>query len=403
MSALTLHPVQEIISEIAAGKMVIVTDDPGCENEADLVAAASLITPATIAFMANYGRGLICAPITAERASALELPPMAPRNTESQKTAFTVSIDAAEQITTGISAADRSRAIQLLADPSAGIDAFVQPGHIFPLQGVSGGVLRRAGHTEAALDLTRLAGLPEAGVICEIMNEDGTMARAGDLGEYQKEHNLKACTIADLIEYRRRSEKLVRRGETIEMPTDYGQFDCHLYYADNDRASTSGHHLAFARGEISADTPTLVRVHSECLTGDVFHSQRCDCGGQLDLAMKKIAEEGGVLLYLRQEGRGIGLPAKIHAYKLQEQGLDTIEANEKLGYNSDLRDYGMGAQILYDLGIRKIKLLTNNPKKVIGLEGYNLEIVEQIPLSLPSNPHNEKYLDTKKTRMGHTL
>ncbi|MBK1829684.1 bifunctional 3,4-dihydroxy-2-butanone-4-phosphate synthase/GTP cyclohydrolase II [Verrucomicrobiaceae bacterium R5-34] len=403
MSSLTLHPIDEIISEIAAGKMVIVTDDPGRENEADLVAAASMVTPEIIAFMANHGRGLICAPITAQRATELDLPPMTARNTESMKTAFTVSIDAAEGVTTGISAADRARAIHLLANPEAKADAFVQPGHIFPLQAIPGGVLRRAGHTEAAVDLARMAGLPEAGVICEIMNEDGTMARAGDLGEYQQTHQLKACTIADLIEFRRRSEKLVQRGETIDMPTDYGKFDCHLYYVDAEDTTSGGHHLAFTRGEISPDEPTLVRVHSECLTGDVFHSQRCDCGGQLDAAMRQIAEEGGVLLYLRQEGRGIGLPAKIHAYKLQEQGLDTIEANEKLGYGEDLRNYGMGAQILYDLGVRKIKLLTNNPKKMIGLEGYNLEIIEQIPLSLPANPHNQKYLQTKKDRMGHTL
>ena len=403
MPALTLHSIDEIIADIADGKMVIVVDDPDRENEADLVAAAAKVTPEMVAFMANHGRGLICAPITADRAKELELPPMAPRNTESQKTAFTVSIDAAEGITTGISAADRALAIQLLASGNAGADSFVQPGHIFPLQAVPGGVLRRAGHTEAATDLAHLAGLPKAGVICEIMNEDGTMARAGDLGTYQQQHGLKACSIADLIEYRRRSEKLVRHGETIDMPTDYGKFDCHLYYVENPNQSTGAHHLAFTRGDISPDQPTLVRVHSECLTGDVFHSQRCDCGGQLDSAMRQIAEEGGILLYLRQEGRGIGLPAKIHAYKLQEQGLDTIEANEKLGYASDLRDYGMGAQILYDLGVRKIKLLTNNPKKVVGLEGYNLEIVEQIPLSLPANPHNEKYLKTKKDRMGHTL
>jgi len=403
MSALTLHPIKEIIADIAAGKMVIVTDDPGRENEADLVAAASMVTPEMIAFMANHGRGLICAPISAQRAKELDLPPMTARNTESMKTAFTVSIDAADGVTTGISAADRARAIHLLANPEAKADSFVQPGHIFPLQAMPGGVLRRAGHTEAAIDLSRLAGHAEAGVICEIMKEDGTMARAGELGKYQKTHDLKACTIADLIEYRRRSEKLVRRGETIDMPTDYGQFDCHLYYVDAEDTTSGGHHLAFTHGEISPDKPTLVRVHSECLTGDVFHSQRCDCGGQLDAAMRQIAKEGGVLLYLRQEGRGIGLPAKIHAYKLQEQGLDTIEANEKLGYGEDLRNYGMGAQILYDLGVRKIKLLTNNPKKVIGLEGYNLEIVEQAPLSLPSNPHNEKYLKTKKDRMGHTL
>ncbi len=399
MSALTLHPIREIIEEISAGNIVIVVDDPSRENEADLVAAASLVTPQTIAFMANHGRGLICAPITETRAKQLDLPPMTARNTESMKTAFTVSVDAAEGITTGISAADRARTISLLADTEAGSATLVQPGHIFPLQAISGGVLRRAGHTEAAVDLARLAGLPEAGVICEIMLEDGTMARAGDLGEYQKEHRLKACSISDLIEYRRRSEKLVRRGETIAMPTDYGDFKCHLYYLENE----DGHHLAFTCGEISPDKPTLVRVHSECLTGDVFHSQRCDCGEQLDSAMKQIAKEGGVLLYLRQEGRGIGLPAKIHAYKLQEEGLDTIEANEKLGYASDLRDYGMGAQILYDLGVRKIKLLTNNPKKVIGLKGYHLEITQQIPLSIPANKHNKKYLQTKKDRMGHTI
>lgn len=403
MPALTLHPISEIISDIAEGKIVIVVDDPNRENEADLVAAASKVTPEMIAFMANHGRGLICAPITAARAKELELPPMTPRNTESMKTAFTVSVDAAEGITTGISAADRAKTIELLASQHAGAASLVQPGHIFPLQAVPGGVLRRAGHTEAATDLARLAGLPNAGVICEIMNEDGTMARAGNLGEYQRRHGLKACSIADLIEYRRRSEKLVRRGETVAMPTDYGDFDCHLYYVENANAATGAHHLAFTRGEIDPTKPTLVRVHSECLTGDVFHSQRCDCGAQLDAAMKHIAEQGGVLLYLRQEGRGIGLPAKIHAYKLQEQGLDTIEANEKLGFPSDLRDYGMGAQILHDLGVRKIKLLTNNPKKVVGLEGYNLEICEQIPLRFPANPHNQKYLQTKKERMGHTL
>ena len=399
MSALTFNPIEEIIEDISAGKMVIVTDDPGRENEADLIAAASMVTPEIIAFMATHGRGLICAPITAQRAEELHLPPMTRRNTESRQTAFTVSVDAAEDITTGISAADRAKTIHLLANPEATVDSLVQPGHIFPLQAVPGGVLRRAGHTEAAIDLTRLAKLPEAGVICEIMNEDGTMARAGDLGEFQEKHQLKACTIAELIEYRRHSEKLVRRGETIAMPTDYGDFECHLYYVDN----ADGHHLALTRGDISSDTPTLVRVHSECLTGDVFHSQRCDCGAQLDTALKQISEKGGVLLYLRQEGRGIGLPAKIHAYKLQEQGYDTIEANEKLGYGSDLRDYGVGAQILHDLGIRKIKLMTNNPKKIVGLEGYNLEISELIPVSIPSNPHNEKYLQTKKDRMGHTL
>jgi 3,4-dihydroxy 2-butanone 4-phosphate synthase/GTP cyclohydrolase II len=396
---LSFSPVDEIIAEIAAGRIVIVADDPDRENEADLVAAAALCTPEIISFMALHGRGLICAPITAERAEQLDLPQMTRRNREVQRTAFTVSVDAAKGITTGISSADRARCVKLLADPAAGPDDFVHPGHIFPIQYREGGVLRRAGHTEASVDLARLAGLTPAGVICEIVKEDGTMARVGDLGAYQATHGLKACTIAQLIEWRRRSEKLVVREETIGLPTDHGEFDCHLYRVETD----GSHHLALVRGEIDPDKPVLVRVHSECLTGDVFLSQRCDCGGQLDAAMERISKDGGVLLYLRQEGRGIGLAAKIHAYKLQEQGLDTIEANEKLGFGSDLRDYGMGAQILYDLGVRKIRLLTNNPKKVVGLEGYGLEIVEQLPISLPSNPHNARYLETKRDRMGHHL
>ena len=397
--SLVFSPIPEIIAEFAAGRLVIVADDPSRENEADLAGAASLCTPEMVNFMAVHARGLICAPLTAERADQLELPQMTRRNREGHKTAFTVSVDAADGITTGISAADRALTIRLLADPESQAEAFVRPGHVFPLQGVVDGVLRRAGHTEASLDLARLAGLQQAAVICEIMNDDGTMARVGQLGPYQKRHGLKACTITQLIEYRRRSEKLILREQTVLMPTDFGEFDCHLY-----RITTDGsHHLALSKGVIDPLQPTLVRVHSECLTGDVFHSRRCDCGGQLDAAMQRISEEGGVLLYLRQEGRGIGLPAKIHAYKLQEEGLDTIEANEKLGYGSDLRDYGMGAQILCDLGIRKMRLLTNNPKKVVGLEGYGLEIIEQLPLRLPSNPHNEKYLETKRTRMGHTL
>ncbi len=399
MSELKFSPIDEIVAEMKAGRLVIVADDPGRENEADLIGAASLITAESIAFMANHGRGLICTPILPDRAEALDLPPMTPKNRESHKTAFTVSIDAAQGITTGISAADRAHTIRLLADPETKPGAFVQPGHIFPLAAKEGGVLRRAGHTEAAIDLARLAGLAPAGVICEIMHEDGTMGRVGDLGEYQQKHNLKSCTIAQLIEYRRRSERLVTCEEVIEMPTDYGDFNCHLYRVSTDDSE----HLAFVRGEIDPDKPVSVRVHSECLTGDVFGSRRCDCGGQLHTAMEHISKEGGVLLYLRQEGRGIGLAAKIHAYKLQEQGFDTIEANEKLGYGSDLRDYGMGAQMLYDLGIRKIRLLTNNPKKVIGLEGYGLEIVEEVAIRLPSNPHNEKYLETKRTRMGHDL
>ncbi len=398
-SPLLFSPIDEIIAEIAAGRVVIVADDPSRENEADLVAAASLCTPDIINFMAVHARGLICAPLSPERAEILDLPQMARRNTEGQKTAFTVSVDATHGITTGISSADRALTVRLLADPTAKADSLVKPGHIFPIQSVPGGVLRRAGHTEAAVDLATLAGLPPAGVICEIINDDGTMGRVGNLGEYQIKHQLKACTISQLIEYRRQSEKLVFREETINLPTDFGDFDCHLYKLFTDDT----HHLALSRGVIDPEKPTLVRVHSECLTGDVFQSKRCDCGGQLAAALERISEEGGVLLYLRQEGRGIGLAAKIHAYKLQEEGLDTIEANEKLGFGSDLRDYGMGAQILHDLGVRKIRLLTNNPKKVIGLGGYGLEIVEQLPISLPSNPHNHKYLETKRTKMGHTL
>ena len=399
MHSLIFHPISEVIAEIAAGKLVIVADDPNRENEADLIGAASLCTSEMVNFMAIHGRGLICAPLSAERAEELDLPQMTRRNHEGMKTAFTVSVDAAKGITTGISAADRALTIRLLADPAAHAEDLVKPGHIFPLQAMPGGVLRRAGHTEAAIDLATLAGLPPVGAICEIMGEDGTMARVGELGDYQKKHGLKACTIAQLIEYRRRSEKFVKREHTILMPTEFGDFDCHLYTVSLD----DSHHLALTKGEIDPEKPTLVRVHSECLTGDVFHSQRCDCGPQLAAAMQRISEEGGVLLYLRQEGRGIGLPAKIHAYKLQEQGFDTIEANEKLGFASDLRDYGMGAQILHDLGVRRIKLLTNNPKKVVGLEGYGLEITEQLPLSLPANEHNQKYLETKRIRMGHTL
>jgi 3,4-dihydroxy 2-butanone 4-phosphate synthase/GTP cyclohydrolase II len=397
--ALEFSPIEEIVAEIAAGRVVIVADNPERENEADLIGAAAKVTPELINFMAIHGRGLICAPITAERAEALDLPLMSRRNREAHRTAFTISVDAADGISTGISAADRARTVALLADPQVDASALVKPGHIFPLQAMAGGVLRRAGHTEASVDLARLAGLPAAGVICEIMNDDGSMARVGQLGAYQRRHQLKACTIAQIIEFRRRSEKLVVREETITLPTDYGDFDCHLYRMELD----GSHHLALTRGPIDPDKPTLVRVHSECLTGDVFMSRRCDCGGQLHLALETLAAEGGVLLYLRQEGRGIGLAGKIHAYKLQEQGLDTIEANEKLGFGSDLRDYGMGAQMLHDLGVRKIRLLTNNPKKVIGLDGYDLTIVEQLPLRLPANPHNEKYLDTKRDRMGHTL
>ncbi|WP_105044244.1 bifunctional 3,4-dihydroxy-2-butanone-4-phosphate synthase/GTP cyclohydrolase II [Rubritalea profundi] len=399
MSKLIFSTIEEIIADIAAGKIIICADDPSRENEADLICAGSLVTKEIVAFMATHGRGLICAPISAEQADKLDLPQMSRRNTEALKTAFTVSVDAKDGITTGISAADRALALRILANPDSSADMLVKPGHVFPLQAAEGGVLRRTGHTEAAVDLARLAGLEPAGVICEIMNENGEMARVGDLGDYQQQHGLKACTIAQLVEHRRKSEKLVHCTEVIKLPTDFGEFDCHLYEVDTD----DSHHLALVRGEIDPTKPIIVRVHSECLTGDVFMSRRCDCGGQLHQALEHIAKDGGVLLYLRQEGRGIGLPAKIHAYKLQEQGYDTVEANEKLGYGADLRDYGMGAQILHDLGVRHIRLLTNNPKKMVGLQGYGLDIVEQLPIRQTSNEHNEKYLQTKKDRMDHLL
>jgi 3,4-dihydroxy 2-butanone 4-phosphate synthase/GTP cyclohydrolase II len=350
--------------------------------------------------MARFGRGLICAPVTEERAAQLGLQRMVAHNREMYQTDFTVSVDASDGITTGISAKDRHATIRVLADPKARPGDLVQPGHIFPLQARKGGVLRRAGHTEASVDLARLAGLDASAVICEILNEDGSMARLADLQKFKRKHGLKICTIEDLIAYRRKSEKLITREETIQMPTDYGTFDLHLYQSDLD----GQHHLALVKGEIDSEKPTLVRVHSECLTGDVFGSKRCDCGSQLHTALEQIEAAGsGVLVYMRQEGRGIGLPAKIHAYKLQEQGLDTVEANAKLGFAPDLRDYGLGAQILSDLGVRKIRLMTNNPRKVVGLEAFNLEIVEQVPIRSVSNPHNARYLATKKKKLGHLL
>jgi len=379
---------------------VIVTDDADRENEGDLLMAASKITPAAVNFMARHGRGLICAPITEERAHQLGLQRMVAHNRELFKTDFTVSVDATTGVSTGISAKDRAQTIKILASPTGRPEELVQPGHVFPLQAKPGGVLRRAGHTEAAVDFARLAGLDPSGVICEILREDGSMARLPDLVKFKRKHGLKLCSIQDLIAWRRKSEKLVVREESIVMPTDYGDFDLHLY-----RSLVDGmHHLALVMGKISRTKPTLVRVHSECLTGDVFASRRCDCGSQLHQAMQKIASAGsGVLVYMRQEGRGIGLGPKIHAYKLQEQGLDTVEANEKLGFPMDLRDYGLGAQILSDLGVQKLRLLTNNPRKVVGLVGYDLEITEQIPIRSEPNRHNAKYLATKKKKMGHTL
>jgi 3,4-dihydroxy 2-butanone 4-phosphate synthase/GTP cyclohydrolase II len=350
--------------------------------------------------MAREGAGRLCVPLSTEIATRLELESMVQRNTEAYKTHFTVTVDAKLGITTGVSAADRAHTIRLLASADSRPSDFVKPGHIDPLVAKPGGVLRRAGHTEAAVDLARLAGLREAGVLIEIMNPDGTMARLPDLKKFAAKHGLKICSIAALIEYRRQRERLVEREQVIKMPTDFGEFDLHLF-----RSKLSDeHHLALVKGRVDDGEPVLVRVHSECLTGDVFGSRRCDCGGQLHTALQRIEQEGrGVLLYMRQEGRGIGLPAKIHAYKLQEDGLDTVEANLKLGYGMDLRDYGMGAQILCDLGIRKLRLMTNNPRKVVGLQGHHLEITEQLPIKLEPNEHNAKYLETKRTKLGHAL
>lgn len=394
-------PVESVIADIRAGRMVIVTDDEDRENEGDLICAAEKITPEMVTFMVREGGGMLCVPVSLGIAQTLGLESMVPENREAFRTDFTVTVDAAKGITTGISSADRALTIRLLAGAKTTKEDFVQPGHINPLVAKPGGVLRRAGHTEAAVDLCRLAGLREAGVLIEIMNPDGTMARVPELKKFAKKHKLKICSIADLIEYRRRSEKLVEKLEVVDMPTDFGEFKLHLY-----RSSLDGvHHVALVMGNISAKKPTLVRVHSECLTGDIFTSRRCDCGSQLHAAMRRVAEAGhGIIIYMRgHEGRGIGLHGKIQAYKLQEQGLDTVEANLKLGYGMDLRDYGIGAQIISDLGVRKIRLMTNNPRKVVGLEGHQLEIVEQVPVISEPNPHNQKYLETKKKKLGHKL
>jgi 3,4-dihydroxy 2-butanone 4-phosphate synthase / GTP cyclohydrolase II len=392
--------IEDVLSDIARGRMVIVTDDADRENEGDLVMAAEKVTPGAVNFMAKHGRGLICLPISNELAEQLGLQRMVAQNREMYKTDFTVSVDAARGVTTGISAYDRATTILAIANPKASPEDLVQPGHVFPLRAKDGGVLRRAGHTEAAVDLARLAGLQPAGVLCEILHDDGTMARLPELMEFRSKHGLRICTIQSLIAYRRLTEKLVELEQVIKLPTDYGDFDLHLYRSSLDDM----HHLALVKGEIDSNRTTLVRVHSECLTGDVFGSKRCDCGNQLHAALRQISEEGnGVLLYMRQEGRGIGLAAKIHAYKLQEQGLDTVEANAKLGFASDLRDYGLGAQILFDLGVRKFRFLTNNPKKVVGLEGYGMQMVEQVPIRAEVNPHNARYLETKKEKLGHLL
>ena len=396
----TFDSIEAVIADLRKGKMVVVVDDADRENEGDLIMAAEKATPAAINFMSKFGRGLICVPTTSERLKQLGIEEMVTQNRESFKTAFQISVDAAKGITTGISAADRAATIRIMANPTAVPEDLVQPGHMFPLRARAGGVLQRAGHTEAVVDLVRLAGCRPVGVLCEILNDDGSMARLPQLMKFSKKHKLKICTIEELIKYRRQREKLVQQIEVVSMPTDYGDFDLHLY-----KSTTDGqHHIALVKGEVAGKANVLVRVHSECLTGDVFGSRRCDCGPQLQQAMRQVSEEGrGVILYMRQEGRGIGLVPKILAYKLQETGLDTVEANLKLGYKMDLREYGIGAQILADLGLKTIRLLTNNPRKVVGLEGYGLEIVEQVPIRVKPNPHNEKYLKTKREKLGHLV
>jgi len=392
--------IESVLKDIARGKMVVVVDDADRENEGDLIMAGEKTTAKAVNFMAKFGRGLICAPTVPERLQQLGIERMVLNNRESHRTDFQISVDAANGITTGISAADRAKTIKTLANPTSIPKDLVQPGHIFPLRAKAGGVLQRAGHTEAAVDLAQLAGCRPIGVICEIMSEDGSMARLPELRKFATKHKLKLCSIAQLIEFRRKRERLIALEEVIKMPTDFGEFELHLYRSNLD----GEHHLALVKGKMNKQRRTLVRVHSECLTGDVFRSRRCDCGPQLQQAMKQVSDAGhGVILYMRQEGRGIGLAPKIKAYKLQQDGYDTVEANEKLGFPMDLREYGIGAQILADLGIKKIKLLTNNPKKIVGLEGYGLEIVQQVPIRVKANKHNKKYLKTKREKLGHLL
>ena len=392
--------IEEALEQIKSGRMVVVVDDEDRENEGDLTMAAQFITPEAVNFMALHGRGLVCLSITAERAESLNLEPMARTNQSRFGTAFTVSIEAREGVTTGISAADRARTIQVAIDPRSRAGDLVQPGHVFPLIARPGGVLARAGQTEAAVDLARLAGLTPAGVICEVMNEDGTMARVPDLVPYCERHGLAMITVADLIRYRRRTEKLVRQVAVVNLPTRLGDFTAYGYESLLDGEQ----HVALVRGEVAGQKDVLVRVHSECLTGDVFHSLRCDCGDQLMTALGVIERGGrGVLLYMAQEGRGIGLLNKLRAYELQEQGRDTVEANVELGFAPDLRDYGIGAQILVDLGLTSIRIMTNNPRKLVGLEGYGLTVTERVPLEVNPTDANLRYLRVKKEKMGHIL
>jgi 3,4-dihydroxy 2-butanone 4-phosphate synthase/GTP cyclohydrolase II len=397
------HPIPEIIEELRNGRMVIVMDDEGRENEGDILVAAQFVTADIINFMAKNARGLICVPMEAGRLDKLGLFPMKDATSDLHQpcnTGWAITVDAAHGVTTGISAADRAYTVKLLIDPKSTPKDLITPGHLFPLRAKKGGVLVRAGHTEASVDLTTMAGLYPAGVICEIMNEDGTMARTNDLIEFSKKHGLKICTVDGLIEYRRKNEKFIQRQVEAELPTEYGDFKMVVYSSRLDDFQ----HVALIKGKVDAAVPALVRVQSECLTGDVFGSLRCDCNAQLREAMKRIAHEGsGIFLYMRQEGRGIGLVNKMKAYGLQDKGMDTVEANEALGFADDLRDYGIGAQILVDLGVKQIRLLTNNPRKIVGLEGYGLSVVERVPLKIPHNEKNKKYLDAKKQKMGHWL
>ncbi len=392
--------IPEAIEDVREGKCVIVVDDEDRENEGDLIMVAEKATPEMVNFFVKHGRGLVCVPMTADDLHRLELDQMVSKNTALLGTRFTVSVDALEGTTTGISAYDRAQTIRVLADPDSRPGDLGRPGHIFPLKALSGGVLTRAGHTEAAVDLARLAGLRPAGVLCEIMDDDGSMARAPRLMQMAKRFNLKMVTVRGLIEYRRRTEKMVQRVTTVKLPTQYGEFKLHLYHSEVDEH----HHLALERGDVAGKKDVLVRVHSSCLTGDVLGSLRCDCGAQLHEAMRRIDQEGlGVVVYMRQEGRGIGLANKLLAYKLQDEGRDTVEANNELGFDADLRDYGIGAQILADLGLTSIRLLTNNPRKVVGLRGYGLDITARLPIEVPASEHAVKYLETKRDKLGHLL